>query len=90
MTFVAFPFHGNSVGVSLHCHVAKEVIVPKVGAVGAVAYAHKMPLLGYSEAGRGAPPAHISGQRKEAQPCPLSLSLSHYVSVSLSTFCLSL
>lgn len=84
MVSVAFPFHGNGVGlfvgVSPHCHVTEEVTVVEAGAVGAVACDHKMPLHGYDVADRGAPPVQTSGQRGEAQPCPVKWSTGKKVS----------
>lgn len=69
MACVAFPFHGNGVGVSPHCHVTGEVT--EAEAVGAVACVHKMPPRGYDVADTSAPPVQTSGQRGEAQPCPV-------------------
>lgn len=79
MVSVPFPFHGNGIGVfdgvSPHCHVTEEVTVAEAGAVGAVTCDHKMPLHGYDIADRIAPQVQTSGQRGEAQPCPVEWSI---------------
>lgn len=80
MACVAFPFHGNGVGVSLHCHVAGEVTEAEAGAVEAVACVHKMHLHGYDVADTSAPPVQTSGQRGEAQPCPVEWRIGEKVS----------
>lgn len=71
MEVEGFPFHGNGVGLIPHCHVVEEVTVAEAGAFEAMVCVHKMPPHGYDVAGTSAPPVQTSGQRGEAQPCPV-------------------
>lgn len=43
----------------------------EAGAAVAMTCAYKMHLHGYDVADKGAPPVQTSGQRREAQPCPM-------------------